>query len=59
MIFLQIYRKYANNQRKYFIFFTSLIMLFYLIKSAERLIEQFICLLMTLECIIWPLYYNI
>lgn len=59
MIFLQIYRKYANNQRKYSFFFTSLIMLFYLIKSAERLIEQFICLLMTLECFIWPLYYNI
>ena len=52
MIFLQIYRKYANNQRKYSFFFTSLIMHSYLIKSVERLIEQFICLLMTLESFI-------
>ena len=59
MIFPQIYRKYANNHRNYFIFFTSLIMHSYLIKSVERLIEQFICLLMTLESFIWPLYYNI
>lgn len=59
MIFLQIYRKYANNQKKCSVFFTSLIMHSYLIKSVERLIEQFICLLMTLECFIWPLCYNI
>lgn len=59
MIFLQIYRKYANNQKKCSVFFTSLIMHSYLIKSVERLIEQFICLLMTLESFILPLYYNI